>query len=80
MAQLLVRQLEESLVKLLKQRAAEHGCSAEEEHRRILREALVGIPTDSEKPSLKAYLIAEPYVEEDWLPERSHSSERQIDF
>ncbi len=40
MAQLLVRNIPEALAKKLKQRAAEHGVSAEEEHRRILQEAL----------------------------------------
>ena len=40
MAQLLVRDLEESLVDKLKRRAPSHGVSAEEEHRRILRDVL----------------------------------------
>lgn len=40
MAQLLVRNLDESVVRELKLRAARNGCSAEEEHRRILRKAL----------------------------------------
>lgn len=40
MSQLLVRNIPESLVKRLKRRAVEHGVSAEEEHRRILSEAL----------------------------------------
>ena len=40
MAQLLVRNVSELLAKTLKQRAAEHGISAEEEHRRILQNAL----------------------------------------
>ena len=40
MAQLLVRNLDEELVRDLKKRAGEHGVSVEEEHRRILREAL----------------------------------------
>lgn len=40
MAQLLVRNVSEEIAKLLKKRAAEHGVSAEEEHRRILEEAL----------------------------------------
>jgi antitoxin FitA len=40
MAQLLVRNLEDELVLDLKRRAGEHGVSVEEEHRRILREAL----------------------------------------
>ncbi|MCX6866408.1 MAG: DNA-binding protein [Verrucomicrobia bacterium] len=39
MAQLLVRNLENEIVRHLKQRAGEHGVSVEEEHRRILREA-----------------------------------------
>lgn len=40
MSQLLVRKVPDSLVKRLKRRAAEHGVSVEEEHRRILRQAL----------------------------------------
>jgi hypothetical protein len=40
MAQLLVRNLEDELVRDLKLRAGEHGVSVEEEHRRILRDAL----------------------------------------
>jgi len=42
MAQLIVRNIEEKMVKKLKQRAGEHGVSMEEEHRRILRVALLG--------------------------------------
>ena len=40
MAQLIVRNLDEELVARLKLRAAEHGRSAEAEHREILRQAL----------------------------------------
>ena len=40
MAQLIVRNLDEELVLRLKLRAAEHGRSAEAEHREILRQAL----------------------------------------
>jgi antitoxin FitA len=40
MAQLIVRNLPEELVKALKQRAAKHNRSAEQEHREILRTAL----------------------------------------
>ena len=50
MAQLLVRRIPEALVKKLKIRAAEHGTSAEEEHRRILREALAASATAKKKP------------------------------
>ena len=40
MAQLIVRNLDEELVRALKRRAARRGRSAEAEHREILREAL----------------------------------------
>jgi len=63
MAQLLVRQIEERLVRKLKQRAGEHGVSMEEEHRRILREALLG--SSGKRPSLKEYLLAMPNVGSD---------------
>jgi plasmid stability protein len=42
MAQLMVRNLPDDLVKALKQRAAKHNRSAEQEHREILRAALRG--------------------------------------
>jgi len=41
MGQLLVRQLEQSIIDALKSRAAEHGRSAEAEHRAILEQALL---------------------------------------
>lgn len=44
MAQLLVRNIEDSIVRKLKRRARALGHSAEEEHRRILREALANPP------------------------------------
>ena len=59
MAQLIVRKLEETLVKKLKMRAAEHGRSAEAEHREILREALA--PGRSGR-SFKELLSAMPPV------------------
>ncbi|HVT43307.1 MAG TPA: DNA-binding protein [Thermoanaerobaculia bacterium] len=40
MARLIVRNIEEDLVRELKVRAARHGRSAEEEHRQILRRVL----------------------------------------
>ena len=40
MAQLIVRNVEDDLVRRLKERAAAHGRSAEEEHRHLLRAAL----------------------------------------
>jgi len=42
MAQLMVRNLPDDLVKALKQRAAKHNRSAEQEHREILQSVLRG--------------------------------------
>lgn len=42
MAQLVVRNLDDEVVQRLKVRAAASGRSAEEEHRRILQDALIG--------------------------------------
>lgn len=44
MPQLLVRDVDEDVVRLLKLRAAEAGCSAEALHRSILESALRGEP------------------------------------
>ena len=41
MANLLVRNIDDTLVKALKARAGEHGISAEAEHRKILENALL---------------------------------------
>jgi plasmid stability protein len=57
MSQLLVRGIEESLVKKLKRRASAHGVSVEEEHRHILREVL-NKPSKG-KPSLIEFLLSD---------------------
>ena len=44
MAQLIVRKIEDNVVRKLKERAAKDGVSMEEEHRRILRETLIMKP------------------------------------
>lgn len=62
MAQLIVRNLPDNVVRGLKVRAARHGRSAEAEHRRILEEALR--PTTGPK-SLKDALLAVPHVGDD---------------
>jgi plasmid stability protein len=56
MAQLLVRDLDELLVKKLKSRARAHGVSAEEEHRRILNEVLSR--PDEKNPTLIEFLLS----------------------
>ena len=54
MAQLIVRDLEEAVVRALKVRAAKKGVSAEAEHRSILREVLLGRSSRSFKDALLA--------------------------
>ncbi|WFB37425.1 DNA-binding protein [Kiritimatiellota bacterium B12222] len=66
MKQLLVRNVEESLVKKLKIRAAENGVSAEEYHRRLLAESL-NRPQEVREP-LACYLVNHPILEELELP------------
>ena len=65
--QLIVRNLEEEVVRELKQRAARHGRSAEAEHREILRHALL----PGKKKSLKELLLEMPPVGEDGDFERN---------
>jgi plasmid stability protein len=62
MAQLIVRNLDEGLVRKLKTRAARHGRSAEAEHREILRAALT-VPRG--RKSLKQILLEMPDMGED---------------
>jgi plasmid stability protein len=54
MATLTVRNLDDDLVRALRIRAAEHGRSAEAEHREILRQVL----TDNRQPSPRAVAAA----------------------
>jgi antitoxin FitA len=69
MAQLIVRDLEDDLVRKLRVRAARHGKSAEAEHREILRQALG--PQAAGK-TLKQRLLEMPAVgdEEDFARPR----------
>ena len=57
MAQLLVRNVDDVLVRRLKRRAAVHGVSTEEEHRRILADSLARSAV--RKPSLIGFLLSE---------------------
>ena len=78
MPQLIVRNIEEKIVRKLKQRAGEHGVSMEEEHRRILRAALLG---RSEKAfSFKQYLREMPEVGPDELFQRNQDLGRKIEL
>jgi antitoxin FitA len=61
MNQLIVRNLEEEVVRELRLRAARHGRSAEAEHREILRQALLPV---KKRKSLKELLLAMPEGED----------------
>ncbi|MEE4274142.1 MAG: hypothetical protein V2I67_20860 [Thermoanaerobaculales bacterium] len=76
MAQLIVRNLEDDIVKALKIRAAQQGRSAEEEHREILRRALRPGPSQS----LKSALAAMPSVGEDDDFERRPDYGRDVEL
>jgi plasmid stability protein len=75
-AQLIVRNLDEAIVRALRVRAAGHGRSAEAEHREILREALLG-PRRARKP-MKQLLLAMPDVGEDADFERPRDTGREV--
>ena len=76
MTELIVRNLEEEVIRELKVRAARHGRSAEAEHREILREVL--LPAKRRRP-LKDLLLAIPPVGDDSdferLPDRGRDVE-----
>jgi len=77
MAQLVVRRIEEAVVVRLRRRAARHGVSVEEEHRRILRTALS--PGGGDRMlTLKAYLLAMPSGGEDAAFERPSAKLRRV--
>lgn len=77
MGQLLVRGIDDDIVKRLKLRAARNGTSAEEEHRRILREVLAA---DRSSKTLKDLLLEIPDVGEDADFERSSDRGRPVEL
>lgn len=72
MANLLVRNLDERIIKALKQRAARHGHSAEAEHRTLLEDALL----KPKKKSLAEVLATMPNVGDDEDFKRRHEIEQ----
>lgn len=72
MAQLVVRNLPDELVRALKQRAAKRNHSAEQEHREILKTALQG----PRRKSLADVLASMPNVGEDEDFARQQSDRR----
>ena len=75
--QLVVRDIEEEVVRALKLSAARHGRSAEAEHREILRQAL--LPTKDRMP-LKDFLLSMPDVGDDADFERIADHGREVDL
>ena len=76
MAQLIVRNLEERVVAVLRQRAARRGVSMEEEHRTILRAALVA--GGGTQKTLKVHLASMPDVGGDGVFARPRSTVRRV--
>jgi plasmid stability protein len=74
MAQLVVRNVEDAVAERLRKRAARRGVSAEEEHRRILREAV------SPRADFKALLSAIPAVGRDEDFERAPQEPREVEL
>lgn len=77
MPSLVVRNVDPELMRQLKRKAVEHGRSAEEEHREILRNALGEKRADL--PDFKAMLMAIPSGHDD-LFQRDRSTGRKIDL
>ncbi|MCP4677923.1 MAG: DNA-binding protein [Deltaproteobacteria bacterium] len=75
MAQLIVRNIEESISKRLKKRAAANGVSMEEEHRRILRSALA---KELPRESFKEFLMSIPDAGSDADFQRIPQSQREV--
>jgi plasmid stability protein len=74
MAQLVVRKLEETILQELRKRAAKAGVSMEEEHRRILREALKG---SRKAGSFKEHLLSIPSGDQDGIFDRERTPNRR---
>ncbi len=77
MAQLIVRSIDEELVRRLKIQAAQHERSAAAEHREILREAL---QPRAENKSIKDWLLDMPDVGEDEDFRRSRDLGSQVEI
>jgi len=78
MPQLIVRRIEDKVVRKLKQQAGAHGVSMEEEHRRILKESLLG--KAGKRTSFKHALLAMPNVGRDSDFESGPQLERPIEL
>ena len=77
MSQLLVRNIEQAVVKKLRRRAADLGVSVEEAHRRLLRDVLNGDAIDANL-SFNKYLCNIPKNDDDIEFLRSRDLPRDI--
>jgi plasmid stability protein len=75
MPQILIRQLDDSIVRKLRAKAAAEGVSAEEEVRRILRRSLVG---EVPQMPLIDFLRTMPEVEDDRIFTRQKRKPRRV--
>lgn len=71
MAQLIVRNVEDAVVRALKVRAAQKGRSAEAEHRELLRQALLKAPARSLKELLRS--MPDVGADSDFAPPRGRA-------
>jgi len=81
MAQLIVRKLEDKVVRKLKERAAKEGVSMEEEARRILRDTL--LKKRKPKMSFGEFLVAPPYFDDELIKlitKRRRDKPRPVDL
>lgn len=78
MPQLIVRKIEEKIVKKLKARARLHGISTQEEHRRILRRVL--LRDEAKGASFKEYLLRMPDVGSDAIFDRKLKQVRKCGY
>ena len=78
MAQLIVRNLDEEVVRLLRLRAGQEGVSVEEAHRRLLRSVL--LEKSAEAPSFKDYLLEMPDAGCNTVFQRSKEVPRTVNF
>ena len=75
MPQILIRKLDDAVVRKLRARAAAEGVSVEEEARRILRKSLIG---DAPAMSLIDFLRTMPDVDDDRIFERPRRKPRKV--
>jgi plasmid stability protein len=77
MPQILIRKLEDEIVRKLRAKAAVDGVSAEEAARRILRTSLLG---ETPKASLIDFLRTMPEADDDALFDRPKSKARKVEL